>query len=85
MARELKYPEIDVVPQCGDIVKFLGDPQAHSVEEVIVTNDALRKWGVQRSGIMIVGPTYGRVFDELDEGSEVRFVSRGGTFPEEAP
>ena len=79
MIDQLRYPATDIAPQAGDVVRFLNHPDTMTVEEVIATRESREKWGLQESGVMMIGPKYGRIFDQLGEHSEVEFVERSGT------
>ncbi len=78
MADFLKYPKTDTTPQAGDVVKFLSDQDTMVVDEVIATEEDRKKWGLAESGIMMVGPRYGRIFDTLGVNCEVELVERAG-------
>ena len=74
----LKYPETEIVPLAGDIVRFWDDSDSDTmtVEEVISGEEARKRWGIDEDGIMMIGPKYGRIFDTLGVHYEVELVQR---------
>ncbi len=76
MTNHLKYPGTDIAALAGDVVRFWNDQDSMIVDEVITTEESRKRWGLEESGIMMVGPMYGYVFDSLDEHSEVELVER---------
>jgi len=73
---ELKYPNTDICPQIGDIVKFIEDDSTMVVEDVIDTQEKREKWGLEENVIMMKGKKYGLISDRLNKDSEIVFIQR---------
>jgi hypothetical protein len=73
---KLKYPNTDICPQIGDIVKFIEDDSTMVVEDVIDTQEKRGKWRLEENVIMMKGKKYGLISDRLNKDSEVVFIQR---------
>jgi hypothetical protein len=72
----LKYPNTNICPQIGDVVKFIGDDSTMIVEDVIDTQEKREKWGLEENVIMMKSEKYGFLNDQLSPDSEVVFIQR---------
>lgn len=75
---KMKYPNTNIYPQIGDVVKFKGDDSIMIIEDVINTKEKRDEWGVEEDLIMMKGDKYGLISDHLDENSDVIFIRRKG-------
>ena len=75
---KMKYPNTNIYPQIGDVVKFNGDDSIMIIEDVINTKEKRDEWGVEEDLIMMKGDKYGLISDHLDENSDVIFIRRKG-------
>ena len=63
--------------QVGDHVDYHGELSI--VDDVIDTDDALRRWGLDEHGIMLANDSFGLVFEPLDGpllDEEILFLDR---------
>lgn len=72
----MTYPNTNITPQIGDVVKFIGEDSTMIVEDVIDSEEKFKFWGLQEKCIMMKSKKYGLLTDHLDEYSEVQFISR---------
>ena len=70
----LFYPGTTVQPKVGDFIKI--ENETLEVEEVIIGSKQRELWGVSENGIMIIGGSYGRLFDNLDHTSQVEYIKK---------
>lgn len=68
------YPNTEITPKPNDLVKI--EEEILTVEDVIVGEKKQKYWGVKENEIMIMGGSYGRLFDNLDKSSDVELYKQ---------
>ena len=68
------YPNTKIIPKIHDLIKV--ENEILKVEDVILGKEKQNYWGVRENGIMLIGGTYGRLFDNLDKTSDIELYEQ---------